>query len=1030
MDEFINMKKKNIIKFLETPKTKEEIEKEFGKQKEIDEILNKLYKSGKIRCDDSTGVSYYEKTDHDFILYTVRIIAQSASYICSNPECRNLTIAGSKALVGRVINIGEAAHIIGNAKGSARYEEKTIVNKSSVENGIWLCRNCHKLVDSNGGKDYPTEKLKQWKIEHNKYLSKNLGKPVNLSTDNLKTAQSFNSWSKNPDIESPRIFIRDPERDLIMQKIKEIININNQTTQIIRLSGLSGLGKTRLIYESLKSSNLSEKIYYYANGSRFLGSAIYTMLQNNAPLNLILVIDDCTIDNQQKIKKNFSLKTNKITIITIGFHNEEHINDDNYFQLEFMDPALIEEILKENFKKIPKKIRKNIINASHCFPKFALRFISAYFQGNMNYIASDYDINRLIFGEKTNLNEGVKKKILIHIALFLRLGFAGKIRDEYFETSEIIGYPLGKLNDESYKESLISQSEWVCSLIELNWTDYAREIDDLNKKGIIRGEFRIDILPIPLTYFLINEWWSQNSNPIKIIANIPKKTTNYLADQFFFSMNVFCVLKEGSKSYKNIMEFMKDLEEKGLYLDKILNFIIDRYYEINPSDREILLQKLINREDFIIKFLRYILTPYHTSLRLRDNSKLIRKIINRLSIEEISQTLNEWPVYISNKKSKIILIDEFQKLIKDKNWKNSILQTLYTYYDFLTDQLKLQFINRLEKEAEYISYLIATTGNKPSEDSLIFICEKLLNTTENNTKLLNILAFIQDTSLIKLRKYLLLELSKNEGCVKYFLLFITRNQDILDENIVKKLVKNTNKFTSSAGKAFQNHLSIFLNQEKFKKTIPIVKTYEETKDIKQAKESIHDIIKNILQLEFSNFQNNLPNFKTLSENYIPNEMQYLIISLNVSKRIENKFYDFYNIFLKYDFFYFINSIIFPSARFYETSKQRESILKDFEMNGFYLVDFNLLPTTYNYEKEEILSFYEISFKSKLEKLISKGIPVIIIDENLYQVLNENLKKDGFNIVHKQPIPKPNDTNYNRFKDLFRSALIAAGYKPQ
>ncbi len=46
-----------------------------------------------------------------------------------------------------------------------------------------------------------------------------------------------------------------------------------------------------------------------------------------------MVIDDCTIDNHQKIKENFSLKTDKIIIITIGFHNERHNNDDNYIQL-------------------------------------------------------------------------------------------------------------------------------------------------------------------------------------------------------------------------------------------------------------------------------------------------------------------------------------------------------------------------------------------------------------------------------------------------------------------------------------------------------------------------------------------------------------------------------------------------------------------------------------------------------------------------------------------------------------------------
>lgn len=147
------MEKKKLLKFLEIPRTFEEIEKEFDKQEAIYELIEKLYQKEKIRYYEDNGIFYYEKTDHDdFNLTSVRLIAQSAAYICSNPKCRKLTIAGSELSWGKVIKIGEAAHIIGNKENSARYKEKAKINKDSVENGIWLCRNCHKKVDSNGGK--------------------------------------------------------------------------------------------------------------------------------------------------------------------------------------------------------------------------------------------------------------------------------------------------------------------------------------------------------------------------------------------------------------------------------------------------------------------------------------------------------------------------------------------------------------------------------------------------------------------------------------------------------------------------------------------------------------------------------------------------------------------------------------------------------------------------------------------------------------------------------------------------------------
>lgn len=106
----------------------------------------------------------------------------------------------------------------------------------------------------------------------------------------------------------------------------------------------------------------------------------------------------------------------------------------------------------------------------------------------------------------------------------------------------------------------------------------------------------------------------------------------------------------------------------------------------------------------------------------------------------------------------------------------------------------------------------------------------------------------------------------------------------------------------------------------------------------QANNSFNQLYKNILQMTFLISHYNLPNFKVLSESYKTREIQYLIISLDISKQIEKKFYNFYNIFFEYDFFYYINSIIFPSTKYYNTPEERDFILKDFVMKVFYLVD--------------------------------------------------------------------------------------------
>src|SRR6185369_16938585 len=68
------------------------------------------------------------------------------------------------------VNIGVAAHITAASPGSKenpgpRYDESlTAQQRGDMANGIWLCQNCAKLIDSDVQR-YPADLLRRWKVE-------------------------------------------------------------------------------------------------------------------------------------------------------------------------------------------------------------------------------------------------------------------------------------------------------------------------------------------------------------------------------------------------------------------------------------------------------------------------------------------------------------------------------------------------------------------------------------------------------------------------------------------------------------------------------------------------------------------------------------------------------------------------------------------------------------------------------------------------------------------------------------------------
>jgi hypothetical protein len=141
-----------------------------------------------IKCDCPKNIATFADkfismpTRDDFDSKTVTILAKRASYICSNPACRCITLGASDAEKDKFIYTGKAAHITAASAGGPRYDSSlTSAQRGDISNAIFLCSSCAEMIDKNGGADFTVDLLKDWKESHEKWTKENLNKSPNNS---------------------------------------------------------------------------------------------------------------------------------------------------------------------------------------------------------------------------------------------------------------------------------------------------------------------------------------------------------------------------------------------------------------------------------------------------------------------------------------------------------------------------------------------------------------------------------------------------------------------------------------------------------------------------------------------------------------------------------------------------------------------------------------------------------------------------------------------------------------------------------
>jgi len=130
----------------------------------------------------------------DFKLDVKETLARRVGMRCSNPNCRQPT-SGPQQDPAKSVNVGVAAHVTAASKGGPRYDSLlSKEDRRSIENAIWLCQVCAKLID-NDPLVYTSDLLRQWKR-----LSEEAARLA------IETRQSTEPLAKINDVELVRFF--------------------------------------------------------------------------------------------------------------------------------------------------------------------------------------------------------------------------------------------------------------------------------------------------------------------------------------------------------------------------------------------------------------------------------------------------------------------------------------------------------------------------------------------------------------------------------------------------------------------------------------------------------------------------------------------------------------------------------------------------------------------------------------------------------------------------------------------------------
>jgi hypothetical protein len=193
-------------------------------------------------------------------------------------------------------------------------------------------------------------------------------------------------------------------------------------TAVRTVQGEAGVGKTRLVYETVRRIPGAEGLVVYTQGESALNVARTAL--NNASARLVLVADECDVHVRHQLGQILNGDRTRIRVIAIDNTLQRLNGPDPELFLGKMTSASLEAVLETNFSEVDVARRRAYAELAEGFPRLAAELCF-----NDSRISANGDVRSVIpvFSDfyRVRLTDG-EREALSALGLITKLGFSGE----------------------------------------------------------------------------------------------------------------------------------------------------------------------------------------------------------------------------------------------------------------------------------------------------------------------------------------------------------------------------------------------------------------------------------------------------------------------------------------------------------------------------------------------------------------------------------------------------------------------------
>ncbi len=313
----------------------------------------------------------------------------------------------------------------------------------------------------------------------------------------------FSSWETVAEF-SHYPFIDIAERRQVIRDFRQLLK---RPRECARISGLSGLGKTRTAFEIFNGDCYLQKQVVYIDAVNT--TDVTALISDWVTIGLegIVVVDNCSTHMHDQLQKEVRRTKSLISILTLDYDLGQ-VSNTKEFKLKQCSNEEIRQMLMPIYGGKISDIDR-IAAFAQGFPQMAVLLANARLNEdpNVGILTDDGIAEKLLWGasKEKNLND---EKVLMGCALFDRFGISQGASHEF---------------------------EYIAdNVVNVSQEEFYNCVQRFSERGLIdrRGRYA-QLVPKPLAIRLSAQWWkvTREKDQFRLINSIPESLVVSFCDQ-------------------------------------------------------------------------------------------------------------------------------------------------------------------------------------------------------------------------------------------------------------------------------------------------------------------------------------------------------------------------------------------------------------------------------------------------------------------------------------------------------------------